>query len=384
MREALETFCRKRGFSRFGVTPAGPSPRAEFLSEWLERGYQGEMAWLARAPEIRQDIRKRYPWAKSVLLLAAEYRADEPKKLPSESVLRQIARYARGLDYHDTLKPALKDIQDEVIRLGGPGTQALWYQDTGPFLERDLAAAAGLGWVGKNTLLIDTVFGSYSFLALIVTSLELAPDAPVADHCGHCTACLDACPTNAFPAPGVLDARRCISYLTIEHKGAIEPELRPGMGSWLFGCDICQEVCPWNRKAGERPGEPPKLPAREPPKELAELTLSKLLLSKDEHLMARLQGTPLQRTGAARLKRNAAIVAGNRRDQKLLSALEQTGRHAEPVVREAVYDALSRFGTREARAVLARAQRHETDDDLRETLIRLLQQGTGGVAGDSV
>jgi epoxyqueuosine reductase len=277
-----------------------------------------------------------------------------------------IARYARGADYHDVHKPALAALEDEIKRIGGPGTKALWYQDTGAFLERELAAAAGLGWQGKHTLLIDPERGSWLLLALVAHSLEITPDAPASDHCGTCTACLDACPTGAFPSPWVLDARRCISYLTIEHEGSIDPALRKGVGTWLFGCDICQEVCPWNRKA-------PALAAN--PGALAELTLNKVLIWSDEKLAEFTRGTPLERAGPARLKRNAAIVCGNLKDDSLLPGLEPCGRHEDPVVREAVYWAFANWGSRAGRAALARAQKHETDEALREQLIGWLTQG---------
>lgn len=249
-----------------------------------------------------------------------------------------------------------------------PGTQALWYQDTGPFLERELAARAGLGWQGKHTLVIDPQSGSWKLLALVATSLELEPDEPAADHCGTCTACLDACPTGAFPRPFVLDARRCISYLTIEHDGAIAAELRKPMGRWLFGCDICQEVCPWNRKAPQAQAQAPK--------SLESLTLHGVLALKPEHLQRRIAGTPLERAGTARLVRNAAIVAGNLRDETLVPALEKAARHPELWVREAVYWALMQMECLEAYAAVSRAQRHECDDDLRETIIAYLQRGT--------
>ncbi len=360
-KDDILALCRRNGFERVGIARAEPTPHADFLADWLARGYQGDMAWLERAPEFRKDIRLRFPWAKSFVVLAIDYAPELPEKLPPKSALPMIGRYARGADYHDIYKPRLKALQDAIK---AKGADAMWYQDTGPFLERELAAQAGLGWVGKNTLTIDPKSGSWKFLALIVTSLDLEPDKPEPDHCGTCTACLDACPTKAFPQPYVLDARKCISYLTIEHKGAMDPALREGVGQWLFGCDICQEVCPWNRKAE---------PTRADPGELADLTLSKVLTSRDDHLVKRVAGTPLERTGGARLKRNAAIVAGNLRDESLLPSLEQAMRHPDSFVREACYWALMRYGTPAARKVLSRAQRSEDDEQLRETIIAALQ-----------
>jgi epoxyqueuosine reductase len=319
------------------------------------------MNWFERAPQFREDIRVRYPWVRSFVMIAIDY----PIELSEDdSPLAHIARYARDIDYHEVYKPRLLELENEIKRVE-PGTQALWYQDTGPFLERELAARAGLGWQGKNTLLIDPESGSYKLLALVATSLEIAPDAPMTDHCGTCTACLDACPTKAFPEPYVLDARKCISYLTIEHEGAIAPEHREAMGELIFGCDICQEVCPWNSKA-------PKF-EEDAPEELATLTLDKVLSLKPQFLEKRIIGTPLERAGVNRLRRNAAIAAGNMGDVALVPALEKAARNEMEWVREAVYWALKKIGGDEARHALARAQRHESDETLRELVIGYLQ-----------
>ncbi len=361
---AVLELCRARGFDRAAVCLAGPTAHSAFIHEWLKRGYHGTMDWFERAPQFREDIRYRYPWVKSFVMLAIDYPSELPDDLPVDCDLQYVARYARDIDYHDVYKPRLLELENEIKRLA-PGTQALWYQDTGPFLERELAARAGLGWQGKHTLLIDPRRGSWFFLALVATSLELEPDAPMTDHCGTCTACLDACPTKAFPQPYVLDARRCISYLTIEFDGAIEPELRDGMAGNLFGCDICQEVCPWNDKAPHSEADPPL--------ELAELTLREVLETKDASLIARFAGTPFERAGATRLKRNAAIVAGLEQREELVGALEKAARNEVGWLRETVYWALRKIASPEAKAALSRAQKHESDEALRETLIEYLQ-----------
>lgn len=367
--DAIRKIAASLGFERVGFCAAEKTPRADFLDTWLNNGWHGTMAWIARTAEWRKDIRTRFDWARSFVVLNIDYPAELPERLPKKSALPAIARYARGADYHDVYKEALKKLQDEIRKLGGPETQAMWYQDTGPFLERPIAQQAGLGWVGKNTMLIDPKRGSWSFLALIVTSLELPADEPGTDHCGTCTRCLDACPTDAFPAPYQLDASRCISYLTIEHEGPIDESLRAGMGGWIFGCDICNEVCPWNSKAPKAAPEAT---------ELAELTLSKIFTGKPEHLQKRIAGTPLQRTGIANLKRNAAIAAGNLKDESLLPSLEQALQTDDEVLQEAVIWALGQFGTKPARAALARAQRHVTDDALRDRIIQALQSGPEG------
>lgn len=363
-RAAVLQTCRECGFERTGIAPAGPSAHSAFIHEWLKRGYHGTMDWFERAPQFREDIRYRYPWVKSFIMLALDYPSELPPDLPEDCDLARVARYARDIDYHDVYKPRLLALEIAIKRLA-PGAQALWYQDTGPFLERDLAARTALGWQGKNTMLIDPRRGSWFFLALVATSLEIEPDTPTTDHCGTCTACLDACPTKAFAQPYVLDARRCISYLTIEHDGAIEPELRDQVSGWLFGCDICQEVCPWNDKAPKTEGDPPL--------ELAELTLREILETKDAKLAARFAGTPFERAGPVRLKRNAAIIAGLEQREDLISALEKAARNDAPWLRETVYGALKKIGTPEAKAALSRAQKHESDEALRDLLIAALR-----------
>lgn len=365
LKSAVRDTARSLGFSRVGFASCEPVPHAAHLDEWLKLGHNGTMGWFGRSAKARKDIRSRYPWARTFVVLNIDYPTELPTKLPAKSALPHIARYARGRDYHDVYAPNLTKLQDEIAKIGGPEAQAKWYQDTGPFLEREIAQQSGVGWVGKNTMLIDPQRGSWSFLALVVTSLELPPDTPGADHCGTCTKCLEACPTDAFPTPYTMDATRCISYLTIEHKGAIDESLREPMGEWLFGCDICNDVCPWNGKA-------PRTAARVD-SDLAGLTLSRVFTSKPEHLKKRIEGTPLERTGETRLKRNAAIVAGNTRDESLLPSLDQAMRHDDEDVREAVIWALAQYQTKPARAVLARAQKHEIAPHLRGRIIDALQ-----------
>lgn len=367
LKSAVRDTARALGFDRVGIASTEPVPHAAELDTWLAKGRNGTMGWFERSAAARKDIRTRYPWAKSFVVLNIDYPTELPAKLPDKSVLPNIAKYARGRDYHDVYAPRLKKLQDEIIKLV-PGTRALWYQDTGPFLEREIAMRAGLGWVGKNTMLIDPRRGSWSFLALVVTSLELPPDSPGTDHCGTCTKCLEACPTDAFPEPYTMDATRCISYLTIEHKGPIDESLRAPTGEWLFGCDICNDVCPWNSKA---PGG-----QADPAPEFAGLTLARVLTAKPRHLLKRIAGTPLERTGAARLKRNAAVVAGNLRDESLLPSLEQALRTDDETVQESVIRALAAYGTQTARGALARAQRYVVNEDLRGLIIDALTAKT--------
>ena len=365
LKSLIRSACKRAGVSNVGFASAGPVPHADRLDSWLEAGSNGTMGWFERSPEFRKDIRKRNEWVKSFVVISVDYPSKLPEKLPKKSALPNIAKYARGVDYHDVYKPKLKALQDEIAKLGGPECQAMWYQDTGPFLEREIAQQAGLGWIGKNTMLVNKDRGSWSFLALIMTSLELEPDSPATDHCGNCSKCLEACPTDAFPEPYQMDSQRCISYLTIEHKGSIAEEFRSGIGEWFYGCDICNDVCPWNSKA----------PDLEPdvPDELAGLTLARLFTGKAEHLNNRIAGTPLERTGETRLKRNAAINAGNKRDDSLLASLEQTMKHQDVAVREAVIWALQQYGHKQARGVLSRAQKYEVEDSVRDQIITALQ-----------
>jgi epoxyqueuosine reductase len=252
----------------------------------------------------------------------------------------KVARYARGADYHDVLRGKLKKllawIQCEV-----PGTSGRGVVDTAPLLERDFARRAGLGWFGKNTMLIDKKLGSYFLLGALLLDLELEPDAPfAASHCGTCTACLDACPTEAFVAPGVLDSRRCISYLTIELRGPIPSELREPMGDWVFGCDICQEVCPWNRKAPAG-----REPALQPRPDLEALDIVEILNLSEEDFRRRFKGTALYRSKRRGLLRNAAIALGNLGDAAALPALEKARTDREPLIREAAEWAIERIRT---------------------------------------
>jgi epoxyqueuosine reductase len=249
-----------------------------------------------------------------------------------------VARYALGADYHDVLRERLNRL---LAWLQGerPGCQGRGVVDTAPLLERDFARRAGLGWFGKNTMLLNKRLGSYFFLGALLVDLELRPDAAhETSHCGTCTACLDACPTDAFAGPGWLDSRRCISYLTIELRGEIPTELRPGIGDWLFGCDVCQEVCPWNRKAplGTEP-------ALQPRPDLEALDPTELLSLSEEEFRRRFRGTALTRTKRRGLLRNAALVLGNRGDPAALPALRQALNDPEPLVREAARWAIARI-----------------------------------------
>ncbi|GMV39698.1 MAG: epoxyqueuosine reductase [Myxococcales bacterium] len=247
----VKSLALEAGFSRVGIAPVGPLAAGPRFVEWLRRGYQGEMDYMEREPERRADPRGARGWARSAIALALDYHTDHPLSVdvPDDRDRGWISRYAWGRDYHYVALKRLRALESTLNAHAETRGRHHWYVDTGPLLEKPLAALAGLGWQGKNTLLIHPKAGSWFFLAFLLSDLELVPDAPMPDLCGTCTRCLDACPTAAFPEPGVLDARRCISYLTIEQEGDIPAEHRGGVGRHVFGCDICQDVCPWNRKA---------------------------------------------------------------------------------------------------------------------------------------
>ncbi|HYP17484.1 MAG TPA: tRNA epoxyqueuosine(34) reductase QueG, partial [Opitutus sp.] len=348
VRETLRLRLFELGFDdvRFASTA---SPLAgERLPQWLAAGMHGDMSWMERSVEKRLDPDRVLPGVKSIILLGVSYSGDRP---PAEVAggapagKPVWARYALHEDYHDTIKPALVAAGKAIEKLFGVGEQDYrYYVDTGPVLERSWAARAGLGFVGKNAMLISRTHGNWLFLAAILTKVELAADEPVRKKfqpagpqaggtpvgllCGKCTRCLDACPTDAFAAPGVVDARRCVSYQTIENKGAIPRELRPGIGQRIYGCDVCLQVCPWNRFA--RQGREMLLVARA---ELADLSLDEILELTPERFAEVFRRTPIKRVKLAGLLRNACVVAGNAGDARLLPKVARLARHESALVR---------------------------------------------------
>jgi epoxyqueuosine reductase len=336
LEEQIKEQARRLGFELAGIAAATPADGFDSFRTWLRAGYAGEMAYLHRHAEARRHPRAVLAAVRSVVMLGMSYKPDEDPGATTPAA--KVARYARGLDYHDVLRSRLNRLL-EWVRGQAPGCDGRGVVDTAPLLERDFARRAGLGWFGKNTMLLNKRLGSYFFLAALLLDLELQPDpAHEAAHCGTCTACLDACPTQAFPAPGQLDARRCISYLTIELRGPVPVELRPGVGDWLFGCDVCQEVCPWNRKApvGAEPafGGRPDLEAVDP---------VEVLGLSEEEFRRRFRGTALLRSKRRGLLRNAALVLGNRGDPAALPALRKALADPEPLVREAAEWAIARI-----------------------------------------
>jgi epoxyqueuosine reductase len=338
----LTTLLKQRaaelGFQLSGVCPAVAPPGAAKLDEWLAAGYAGEMQYIADRRDAYHDPRQVLEGARSVLMLGMLYATEEPK-VPGPTEGR-VARYAWGAaDYHDLIRDRLHQLADYLRELA-PAATTRGVVDTAPLLEREFAQLAGLGWVGKNTLLLSKHAGSYFFLAALLTDIELEYDAPHAtDHCGTCTACLDACPTDAFPQPYLLDASRCISYLTIEMHDAVPVELRAGMGDWVFGCDICQEVCPWNQKAPRS-----QEPAFAPLVDLNPLELTALFDMDEAAFRARFRKSPIWRAHRRGLLRSAAVALGNKRDAAAVTALNKGLNDEDVIVREACAWALERIG----------------------------------------
>jgi epoxyqueuosine reductase len=296
--ESVKALADELGFDRVGIGPAeAPEHGAEFRG-WVEAGYAGGMGYLERRLEERLDPLRVLPDARSVVCVALNYYQGEL----TDRSWEPVARYAWGRDYHQVITPRLERLAAHLTEAAGARCRA--YVDTGPVLERDIAARAGLGWIGKNTMLLHPALGSWFFIGVILTTAELEYDTPLPDRCGSCRACLDVCPTHAFVAPYVLDARRCISYLTIEHKGPIDRDLHDGIGSWEFGCDLCQSVCPWNRKA-------PITRERAFVPDAAYRGASAVLAMADAEFREEFAGTALLRPKAEGMRRNAAIALAN-------------------------------------------------------------------------
>jgi epoxyqueuosine reductase len=369
---ALKSHALALGFGLVGVAPAVDARGAARLGEWLDRGYAGEMRYLHDRREAYAHPRHVLEGVRSVVMLGLHYRTAEPT--PLEAGQGKVARYAWGTaDYHDLIRERLHDLADHLRQLA-PTATTRGIVDTAPLLEREFAQLAGLGWVGKNTLLLNRDAGSYFFLAALLTDVELAYDAPhESDHCGTCTACLDACPTDAFPQAGVLDASRCISYLTIELRDHIPAELRPGMGDWLFGCDVCQEVCPWNRFAPVS-----ELAELQPLESMNPIEITQLFSLTDDDFRRRFRKTPLWRPHRDGLLRNAAIVLGNQGESSALPALELGLNEDAPLVRAAAAWAIGRIaaahGNSGARRLLSARAGIEEDPAVRTEITEALQE----------
>lgn len=344
--QALKTEALRLGFDAVGVAPAIEPTTYPHFRDWLDGGNAAGMHYLADKAEARAHPNQLLEGARSVVVVSLIYGRPEPA---SEDPTRgKVARYARGADYHDLFWRRL-DVLLAWLRSARPEVRGRAVCDSAPILERDFARLAGLGWVGKNTMVIDRRLGSFTLFGSLIVDVELEPDAPhVSNHCGTCTRCLDACPTQAFPTPYTLDARKCISYWTIEHKGPIDESFADQLDGWVFGCDICQDVCPWNRKA--------------PAGRMAELEANPALLNPDlinwlkqdaAVFRASIKNTALSRAKRSGLLRNAALILGQREVVEAVPTLMERLDDEDPVVRGAVAWALRRIGTDEARQALA-------------------------------
>jgi epoxyqueuosine reductase len=361
--EALAAFARTlahaEGFDLCRIVGPDSIPRAGAdLRAYIDAGYPGTMAWMAETFERRASPRGLWPEVRSIIMLGMNY---GPETDPRETLARQdrgnISVYARNRDYHDVVKGKLKEIGTRFAARAGADIKV--FVDTAPVMEKPLAAAAGLGWQGKHTNLVSHDFGSWLFLGSIFTDLDLPYDEAESDHCGSCRACLDACPTGAFPSPYRIDARRCISYLTIEHKGPIAEEFRLAMGNRIYGCDDCLAACPWNKFAAS--AREMKLRARP---DLEAPALSALLALDDAAFRTLFAGSPVKRIGRDRFIRNCLIAAGNSGDPSLVGACVDMVSDAAPVVRAMAIWALARLGAMQDLLALFAASGAETDPDV--------------------
>jgi len=345
MREAIRDRARELGFDDCRFTSAAPPASAAVFQEWLTQQRHGEMTYLSRNAHKRVDPQQVLPGAKSIILMAVSY-AGQPAASSAHPGSRErssgiIARYAHYQDYHEVIGTRLSALTQLINQLGGPEARSLWYVDTGPILERDLAQRAGVGFVGKHTNLISRKLGNWIFLAEILTTLELEPDKPERNRCGSCSRCLTACPTGAITRPFQLDARRCISYLTIELKGSIPVELRPAIGNRIYGCDDCLTVCPWNRFAAQG-----ALMQGHSRPDLNGPALLELLALDEAGFKRRFTGTPLLRTKRRGLLRNVCVALGNTAEANALGPLERATSDPEPLVVEHAHWAIDQIRNR--------------------------------------
>ncbi|MFT4182516.1 MAG: tRNA epoxyqueuosine(34) reductase QueG [Rhizobium sp.] len=363
-RQTLTAFlrdeARAQGFDLCRITRPDAIPEAGVrLDQFLEQGYHGTMAWMEETRERRGNPRMLWGDVRSIAVFGLNYGPEEdPRGILEKPDKAAISVYARNRDYHDVIKGRLKEIATRFAARSREDVKV--FVDTAPVMEKPLAAAAGLGWQGKHTNLVSRTHGSWLFLGSMFTTADLEPDQTEIDHCGSCRACLDACPTAAFPAPYQLDARRCISYLTIEHKGPIDPLLRPLIGNRIYGCDDCLAACPWNKFASS--ASEMKLIARE---DLKEPSIAFLLDLDDAAFRTFFSGSPVKRIGRDRFIRNVLIAAGNSGDRAFVPACRRLAGDASPVVRGMAVWALSRLMTAGEFRVFAAERTEEPDEDVR-------------------
>ncbi len=339
MTNEIKRLAGEAGFDLAGLAGVADTPEHAFFPDWINAGRAGEMKYLEKrndAGELkRASLANAAPWARSVVVCALNYNTDPPYSTHAGITTQAwISRYAWSQrDYHDVILDKLRALESRLLEFcterGVPAPRTWCYVDTGPVIERIYAKYAGVGWIGKNTCVLNERLGSWLFLGVMLTSLELTPDLPPPDRCGSCTRCLDACPTHAFPAPYQLDATKCISYLTIELRGSVPEELRAGMGRQVFGCDICQDVCPWNRAAPVT-----KAPELEPRSKLVNPELEWLARLSPEEFRELFRGSPIKRAKYAGLRRNVVIAMANSGNREFLPLLQQLCEHEDSMVAE--------------------------------------------------
>lgn len=365
---------RALGFELVGVTTPEAPPHLDVYAQWLEAGHHGQMRYLAteKARERRADPRRILPDCKSILVLGIPYDKPRDAERPvGEKALGRMAAYAWGDDYHEILKERLQALVDFIQEQVGHAVTNRWYTDTGPILERELAQRAGLGWIGKNSLLIHPKHGSYYLLAEILLGIELEVDAPItSDHCGTCTRCIDACPTACILPDRTLNASRCISYLTIELQGEIPADLRPQMGDWVFGCDICQQVCPWNERFAAEQGDPVFAPRDS----ATWVDLEDELALGPQAFNHHFRLSPVKRPKRRGYLRNVAVALGNAGDTSSVPALAEALQDTEPLLRGHAAWALGQIGEERAAGALKEALSREEDGWVQKEITTALRE----------
>lgn len=371
----IKAAAQQLGFDLVGISPVQLPPHGESFARWLRDGFAGELGYMSRTKALRRDPNELVPWAQSIISVGMNYYTPYARSQNPAAAEGWISRYAWGDDYHELIKARLEQLLETIRTLCDGKIEGRAFVDSGPVLERDFAGVAGLGWIGKNTHLISPQRGSWFFLGELFVDLPLAYDRPMRDRCGQCDLCLKTCPTNAFAGPYILDARRCISYLTIELKGAMPRHLRSLVGNHIFGCDICQEVCPYNVKAqataeaafGPRPG-------------LFAPQLIPLLALTDAEFRQRFRGSPILRAKRRGFLRNVAVALGNLKSLEAVPALIASLDDAEPLVRGHAGWALGEIGSQAAVEALQRRLQVETDDEARveiDAAINQLRKASG-------
>lgn len=359
-------------FDLVGVSPVGPFPENQFYKEWLAKGHAGDMSYMARNPEKRENLKSFMPASKSVISCGLNYNTDYPYSTESDDKRKGwIARYAWGDDYHEEIQDRLNTLCQYIGSITPGEPQMRVYVDTGPVLERNYAKYAGIGWIGKNTCLINQEIGSWIFIGEIITSLELEYDSPAPERCGTCTKCIDECPTDAIKKPYELDSRLCISYLTIELRDKIPGELRDAVGSHVFGCDICQDVCPWNRRA-----ETTADPAFQPRQGLYNPELSTLAAMDAEEFRALFKASPVKRAKRKGLLRNAVVAIGNSGESEFIPIAEDALKDEEPLVRAHAVWALYKIQGREALSTLLEHKKIEPDQSVIDEIELIIGSST--------